>query len=146
MKNFFFFVLLWLTLCNVHSQTIWHQPIVKENRQIEGYFSSLLNITRVEFDRHETRLYMHVSLRPELRIQFSKDTYLNAEGKSYAVKGCDGLELGKETFLTPNGNVLQVHSFPTYKIVDKQGNILDIKVDARSLDALEKIVKKLSEE
>lgn len=41
---------------------------------------------------------------------------------------------------------LQVHSFPTYKIVDKQGNILDIKVDARSLDTLEKIVKKLSEE
>lgn len=33
---------------------------------------------------------------------------------------------------------LQVHSFPTYKIVDKQGNILDIKVDARSLDTLEK--------
>ncbi len=111
MKNFFFFVLLWLTLCNVHSQTIWHQPIVKENRQIEGYFSSLLNITRVEFDRHETRLYMHVSLRPELRIQFSKDTYLNAEGKSYAVKGCDGLELGKETFLTPNGNADLVFHF-----------------------------------
>lgn len=100
-----------LILCHAHSQTIWHQPAVKENSQIEGYFSSLLNITRVEFDKHETRVYMHVSLRPELWIRFSKDTYLNAEGKSYAVKGCDGLELGKETFLAPDGNADLVFHF-----------------------------------
>ena len=54
---------------------------------------------------------MHVSLRPELWIRFSKDTYLNAEGKSYTVKGCDGLELGKETFLAPDGNADLVFHF-----------------------------------
>ncbi|MCQ2258076.1 MAG: TlpA family protein disulfide reductase [Bacteroidaceae bacterium] len=36
---------------------------------------------------------------------------------------------------------LQVTAFPTYKIVDPQGNILDIKVDARDLDSLEGLVK-----
>lgn len=110
-KKILFFALMCLILCHAHSQTIWHQPAVKENSQIEGYFSSLLNITRVEFDKHETRVYMHVSLRPELWIRFSKDTYLNAEGKSYAVKGCDGLELGKETFLAPDGNADLVFHF-----------------------------------
>lgn len=38
---------------------------------------------------------------------------------------------------------LKVNSFPTYKIFDKNGNLLDIKVDARNLDSLEEIVKKL---
>lgn len=36
---------------------------------------------------------------------------------------------------------LQVTAFPTYKIVDQQGNILDIKVDARNLDSLEDLLK-----
>ena len=36
---------------------------------------------------------------------------------------------------------IQINSFPTYKITDKQGNILDIKVDARDLNSLEDLVK-----
>ena len=36
---------------------------------------------------------------------------------------------------------LQINSLPTYKITDKQGNILDIKVDARDLNSLEDLVK-----
>ncbi|MDO4460969.1 MAG: thioredoxin-like domain-containing protein [Bacteroidia bacterium] len=40
---------------------------------------------------------------------------------------------------------LNVHSYPTWKIVSKDGDVLDIKVDARHLDELEEVVKKLSE-
>lgn len=36
---------------------------------------------------------------------------------------------------------LQINSFPTYKIVDRQGHVLDIKVDARNLEALEELVR-----
>lgn len=39
---------------------------------------------------------------------------------------------------------LQINSFPTYQLVDKNGNVLDIKVDARNLDALEEMIKALS--
>lgn len=39
---------------------------------------------------------------------------------------------------------LQVYSFPTYKLVDKNGNVLDIQVDARNLNRLEELVKTLS--
>lgn len=41
---------------------------------------------------------------------------------------------------------LRVNSFPTYKIVDKNGNVLDIDwLDARNLDKLEEVVKQLAE-
>ena len=38
---------------------------------------------------------------------------------------------------------IKVHGYPTYKLVDKQGNLLEDGVDARNLDALEKLLKKL---
>ena len=41
---------------------------------------------------------------------------------------------------------LKVNSFPTYKLVDPQGNVLDMKVDARNLKALEEVVKMLINE
>ena len=39
---------------------------------------------------------------------------------------------------------LKVHSFPTYKLFDRNGNLLDINVDARDLDRLENIIMQLS--
>lgn len=41
-------------------------------------------------------------------------------------------------------NYLKVHSYPSYRIIDKNGNLVDVKVDARQLDKLEKIIKELS--
>lgn len=41
-------------------------------------------------------------------------------------------------------NYLNVHSFPSYRLFDKEGNLVDVKVDARQLDKLERIIKKLS--
>ena len=41
---------------------------------------------------------------------------------------------------------LKVNSFPTYKLVDPQGNVLDMKVDARNLKALEEVIKMLQGE
>lgn len=39
---------------------------------------------------------------------------------------------------------LNVSSFPTYKLFDREGRLLDIKVDARDLDKLENIIRQLS--
>lgn len=38
---------------------------------------------------------------------------------------------------------IKVSSYPTYKLVDKSGNLVDERVDARHLDDLEKVLKKL---
>jgi len=41
-------------------------------------------------------------------------------------------------------NYLNVRSFPSYRLFDKEGNLVDVKVDARQLDNLEKIIKELN--
>ena len=41
-------------------------------------------------------------------------------------------------------NYLNIRSFPSYRLFDKEGNLVDVKVDARQLDNLERIIKKLS--
>ncbi|MBR2886593.1 MAG: redoxin, partial [Bacteroidales bacterium] len=38
---------------------------------------------------------------------------------------------------------LDVHSWPTYKLFDRNGNLLNIDIDARNLNELEKLLKKL---
>ncbi|MBQ9363093.1 MAG: redoxin domain-containing protein [Bacteroidaceae bacterium] len=39
---------------------------------------------------------------------------------------------------------LDIHAFPTYKLFDREGNLLDLKVDARDLDNLEYLIKQLT--
>ncbi|TWV12268.1 TlpA family protein disulfide reductase [Bacteroidaceae bacterium HV4-6-C5C] len=39
---------------------------------------------------------------------------------------------------------LKVHSYPTYKLFNREGNLLDLKVDARNIDNLEDLLKRLS--
>ena len=84
-------------------QVVWEQPSTETNTEIEGYFHTLLEITRVELAKDETRLFMHVASRPENWVRFSSGTYLVADGKHYALKSLDGMELDKETFLTDHG-------------------------------------------
>lgn len=38
---------------------------------------------------------------------------------------------------------LNVHSYPSYRIVDRDGDLLDVEVDARNLPALEQLVRQL---
>ena len=38
---------------------------------------------------------------------------------------------------------LEVKGFPTYRVTDREGNILDVDTDARDLDALENLIKAL---
>ncbi|MCQ2197455.1 MAG: hypothetical protein MJZ60_08055 [Bacteroidaceae bacterium] len=40
-------------------------------------------------------------------------------------------------------NYLQVKHFPTYKLFDQQGNLLDINADPRSLDLFENLLKRI---
>ena len=37
----------------------------------------------------------------------------------------------------------QVNSFPSYYLIDQEGNLLPFKVDARDLDALEELIKRI---
>ena len=38
---------------------------------------------------------------------------------------------------------LNVHSWPTYKLFDRNGNLLDLKVDARDLEGLARLLDQM---
>ena len=38
---------------------------------------------------------------------------------------------------------LNVHSFPTYKLIDREGNVLDLDVSAHDLEGLAKLLEKI---
>lgn len=103
MRTFLTLISIILITTTAQSQVIWEQPAADKNNLIEGYFSTLAEITRVEFSKEETRVYMHLSHRPDSWLRFSKDTYLQAAGKRYPVRSCQGIELGEETYLSNNG-------------------------------------------
>ncbi|MBR4130288.1 MAG: TlpA family protein disulfide reductase [Bacteroidaceae bacterium] len=84
---------------------VWDQPSTEVNREIEGFFSPLLEITRVEFAKDETRVFMHIADRPENWVRISSASYLRADGKQYALKSLDGMQLDQETYLTDHGRV-----------------------------------------
>ncbi|MBO4596509.1 MAG: TlpA family protein disulfide reductase [Bacteroidaceae bacterium] len=91
---------------------VWERPVVtEENTQIDGYFNTLLDIKRVEFASDETRVMMHVANRPDSWIQFASATRLEAAGKQYALKKCDGIELDKHIYLKGRGETDVVFHF-----------------------------------
>ena len=38
-------------------------------------------------------------------------------------------------------NFLKVNGYPTYRLIDRNGNLLDVNADPRNLDALENLLK-----
>ena len=84
---------------------VWNQPSTEVNREIEGFFSPLLEIRRVEFAKDETRVFMHIADRPSNWVKISSGSYLRADGKRYALKSLDGMQLDTETYLTDSGRV-----------------------------------------
>ncbi len=96
-------LLLFSALAAQAKTVVWDHPSTEENSEIEGFFSPLLEVTRVEFDKAETRLFLHLANRPESRVKISSASYLLADGKQYAFKSLDGMELDKETYLTDHG-------------------------------------------
>ena len=82
---------------------VWEQPSTEVNTKIDGLSDALLQIVLVEFAEDETRLTMHIASRPTSWVKLSSGTHLIAEGKQYALKRLDGMELDKETYLTEQG-------------------------------------------
>ena len=87
MKTFFTMLIavLMLSVQTVSAKekgVVWERPVVTEkNDNIDGYFNTLLDIKRVEFASDETRVMMHVALRPDNWLQFASATRLECDGK-----------------------------------------------------------------
>ena len=74
---------------------VWNQPIIGYTKY--NYFS----IQKVELAKDRTSLYMSITFPSEAWFRFSPDTYIEADGKRYAITGSDSIELGKEAYTSP---------------------------------------------
>ena len=104
---------------------VWEHPATAENTEIEGFFRTLLEITSVEFSKDETRVKMHMALRPEYGLKFVSETYLMADGKRYALKSCEGLELDKEVHLTDHGQADVVFHFEPLPLTTERFDFIE---------------------
>lgn len=78
---------------------VWEQPATEYGTSYgDGFFYLALDVTKVELKTDETVVYITARQRsdyPEYSFQFVGDTYLKADGKRYALKSADGIELNK---------------------------------------------------
>ena len=90
---------------------VWENPAADENTKIEGFIGTLLEINRVEFAEDETRVFMRIARRPEKWVRLAAPIHLVADGKEFALKQLDGMELDKGMYLTERGYVDVVFHF-----------------------------------
>ena len=74
---------------------VWDKPVIGYTKY--NYFK----IQKVELAKDRTSLYMSITYPSEAWFRFSPDSYIEADGKRYAITGSDSIELGKEAHTSP---------------------------------------------
>ena len=74
---------------------VWEQPDIGYSKY--NYFK----LQKVELAKDRTSLYMSITFPSEAWFRFSPDSYIEANGKRYAITGSDSIELGKEAYTSP---------------------------------------------
>lgn len=104
MRKKMFFISLFLILlgCNAswaQKTAVWDHPTTEYGTDYgDGYFNIAIDITRVELKKEETTVAVRVQQRsdyPDFSFQFTKGTYLLADGVRYPVVSADGIEFDK---------------------------------------------------
>ena len=76
---------------------VWTEPATDYCTSYgDGYFNLAMDITKVELTKDETRVFIHISKRADINdswFQFTKATYLRANGVRYPLVSADGIEL-----------------------------------------------------
>lgn len=77
--------------------TTWERPATEQGVYGDGYFNPAIDVTKVELKEAETLVYLTLRLRNnyDYAFSFSSKTYLQADGRHYALRTADGIELDK---------------------------------------------------
>ena len=98
MKRFFLtlaFALMAFVGIYAQKTIVWEKPVV-------GYSQyNFFDIQKVELAKDRTSLYMQITYPSDAWFGFSPQSYLEVEGKRYAITGSDSIELGKATQTSP---------------------------------------------
>lgn len=74
---------------------VWEKPVVGYTKY--NYFT----VQKVELAKDRTSIYMSVTYPSNAWFRFSPQSYIEADGKHYAITGSDSIELGKEAYTSP---------------------------------------------
>ena len=74
---------------------VWEKPVVGFSQY------NYIEIQKVELAKDRTSLYMQITYPSDAWFQFSPQTYLDVDGKHYAITGGDSIELGVHTYTSP---------------------------------------------
>ncbi len=80
---------------------------VTENPKFKARSGSVYTITRVERTAEVTRLYVNATINPAWSINIGRKSYLEdvETGKRYALKGAEGIETDKDTYMPESGQM-----------------------------------------
>ena len=90
---------------------VWESPATASGTDYgDGYFRLAIDVTRVEFCRDETKVYVTVRLRSDCNpetynFRFSGDTHLQADGRTYKLLSVEGLKPDQVTLTGPQGSL-----------------------------------------
>ena len=70
------------------------KTIVWENPSVAYSVIPYFQIQKVEMTKEKTAMYVRMELFPGFRFRISKDSYLQTNGKQYAITGSDSIPLG----------------------------------------------------
>lgn len=118
-KEKFLITLLYALLCFTASwaqkPTVWDNPTTEYGTDYgDGFFNTAIDVTRVELKKDETTVAVRLQLRsdyPGFSFQFTKDTYLLADGVRYPVVSADGIEFDKFRQTDADGKLDMVFHF-----------------------------------
>ena len=92
-----------LGICTVMSGMTIAQTRVVDYPIINFANTNVIDIQKVELTDSNTKVYVKAHFRPHYWIQIASDTYLNADGKKYALTGADGIELDSHFWMPDSG-------------------------------------------
>ena len=109
------FALSYFSASWAQKTTVWDSPTTEYGTDYgDGFFNTAIDVTRVELKKDETTVAIRVHVRsdyPEFSFQFTKATYLLADGVKYPVVSADGIEFDKSRQTEADGKLDMVFHF-----------------------------------
>lgn len=132
-----------------NGETIW-------NDVVSGYANTpLIKVTKVVMFDDRTEVSVHIDFVKGQWIRIAENTVLKADGnsndeawkniiKEYNIMGDNvvhyNLPADQQNAVE---HFLGVTAFPTYKLIDRDGTILDVNADPRDLDRLANLLERM---
>lgn len=85
--------------CSMAATKVIENPLLG----VTNVSNSTLDFRRIEITDTSTVLHAHVKFRPKWWITISPESFIEANGKQYYIKGASGIELGEHHYMSETG-------------------------------------------